>query len=109
MDDDWIRVASAADVPLGGTLQVDVAGEPVCLYNLDGALYATHDMCTHEEASLADGFIDGDCIECPLHQALFHIPSGEVRGAPATRPLRVYPVKLVGADILVRAAPAEPA
>ena len=107
MDDDWIRVASAADVPLGGTLQVDVAGEPVCLYNLDGALYATHDMCTHEEASLADGFIDGDCIECPLHQALFHIPSGEVRSAPATSPLRVYPVKLVGADILVRAAPAE--
>ncbi|HET8832393.1 MAG TPA: non-heme iron oxygenase ferredoxin subunit [Casimicrobiaceae bacterium] len=109
MDDDWIRVASAADVPRGGTLQVDVAGEPVCLYNLEGAFYATHDMCTHEEASLADGFIEGDCIECPLHQALFHIPSGEVRAAPATRPLRVYPIKLDGADILVRAAPVEPA
>ena len=109
MDDDWIRVASAADVPRGGTLQVDVAGEPVCLYNLEGAFYATHDMCTHEEASLADGFIEGDCIECPLHQALFHIPSGEVRAAPATRPLRVYPIKLDGADILVRAAPIEPA
>jgi len=66
-------------------------------------------MCTHEEASLADGFIEGDCIECPLHQALFHIPSGEVRAAPATRPLRVYPIKLDGADILVRAAPVEPA
>ena len=109
MDDDWIRVASAADVPQGGTLQVDVAGEPVCLYNLDGAFYATQDTCTHEEASLADGFIDGDCIECPLHQALFHIPTGEVRSAPATRPLRVYPVKRDGADILVRIAPVEPA
>ena len=107
MDDDWIRVASAADVAPGGTLQVDVAGEPVCLYNLDGAIYATHDTCTHEEASLADGFIEGDCIECPLHQALFHIPTGEVRSAPATRPLLVYAVRVVDDAILVRIAPVE--
>ena len=104
MSDEWVRVASAADVPDGGTLLVDVAGEPVCLYSLHGRVYATHDTCTHEEASLADGFIDGDCIECPLHQALFHIPTGEVRGAPATRPLRVYPVKLVDGDVHVRVA-----
>ena len=84
-----------------------MAGEPVCLYSLAGRIYATHDTCTHEEASLADGFIEGDCIECPLHQALFHIPTGEVRSAPATRPLRVYPVKLVEGHVHVCAAPAD--
>jgi len=107
MSDEWVRVAAVTDVPEGGTLLVDVAGEPVCLYSLAGRIYATHDTCTHEEASLADGFIEGDCIECPLHQALFHIPTSEVRSAPATRPLRVYPVKLVEGHVHVCAAPAD--
>jgi nitrite reductase/ring-hydroxylating ferredoxin subunit len=87
----WIPVAGLADVPEGQTLAVDVAGEAVCLYNLKGTLYATQDVCTHEEASLAEGFVEGDCIECPLHQAIFHIPAGKARTAPASVDLRLYP------------------
>jgi nitrite reductase/ring-hydroxylating ferredoxin subunit len=106
MNGDSVRVASRGDVPEGGTLLVEVAGEPVCLYNLGGTIYATHDVCTHEEASLADGFIEGDCIECPLHQALFHIPTGQVRSGPATTNVRVYRVAIDGDDVLISTAPA---
>jgi nitrite reductase/ring-hydroxylating ferredoxin subunit len=98
---EWIRVAAVSDVPEGGTLAVEAGGELVCLYNLGGRVYATDDICTHEEASLADGFIEGDCIECPLHQARFHIPTGEVRAPPADTNLRVFPVRLEGGEILV--------
>lgn len=101
MSQRWIRVASRDDVEEGGTLQVGLEGEPVCLYNLGGTFYATHDTCTHEKASLAEGFIDDDCIECPLHQALFHIPTGAVRSPPATEDVRTYPVRLVGNDVEV--------
>ncbi|HSC97744.1 MAG TPA: non-heme iron oxygenase ferredoxin subunit [Casimicrobiaceae bacterium] len=97
----WIKVAAVSDVPEGGTLAVEADNELVCLYNLGGRIYATDDICTHEEASLADGFIEGDCIECPLHQARFHIPTGEVRAAPADTDLRVFPVNVEGNDILV--------
>lgn len=83
-----------ADVPADGTLQVAFAGEPVCLYNLGGTLYATHDTCTHAQASLADGFIVGENIECPLHQGLFHIPTGKAVGAPCSIDIRSYPVKV---------------
>lgn len=103
MGDRWVKVALRSEVPESSTLLVAVGGEPVCLYNINGTIYATHDICTHEEASLADGFVDGDCIECPLHQALFHIPTGEARTAPATDDLRVYPVKVEGDDVLVDA------
>ncbi len=108
MSDEWITVAPLSAVPEGGTLVVEVAGEPVCLYNLGGTIYATHDICTHEEASLAEGFIDGDCIECPLHQALFHIPTGKVRAPPATEDLRLYPVEVEGDDIRVCARKESP-
>jgi len=97
----WIKVAAVSDVPEGETLAVEADNELVCLYNLGGRIYATDDICTHEEASLADGFIEGDCIECPLHQARFHIPTGEVRAPPADTDLRVFPVNVEGNDILV--------
>ena len=97
----WIKVAAVSDVPEGETLAVEADNELVCLYNLGGRIYATDDICTHEEASLAEGFIEGDCIECPLHQARFHIPTGEVRAPPADTDLRVFPVNVEGKDILV--------
>jgi nitrite reductase/ring-hydroxylating ferredoxin subunit len=102
MDEEWVKVASVDDVPEGGTLQVEIGGEAVCLYNLGGRIYATQDMCTHAQASLAEGFIEGDCIECPLHQALFHIPTGEVRSEPATENLRVFPVRVQDGAVEVR-------
>jgi nitrite reductase/ring-hydroxylating ferredoxin subunit len=40
---EWVRVAAAADVPEDGTLPVRFRGEPVCLYNFGGRIYATHD------------------------------------------------------------------
>jgi len=105
MSDQWVKVAAVGDVPEGGTLGVEAGRELVCLYNLDGRIYATDDVCTHEEASLADGFVEGDCIECPLHQARFHIPTGEVRAPPATANLRVFPVKIDGEDVFVNITP----
>ena len=97
----WIRVASLDDVPLGSTRLVEANGEAVCLYNLDGTICATQERCTHAEASLADGFIDGEAIECPLHQALFDIRTGKALTPPATEDLQVYAVRVDGDDISI--------
>jgi nitrite reductase/ring-hydroxylating ferredoxin subunit len=58
-------------------------------------------VCTHEFAFLSDGHVDGDCVECPLHQARFHIPTGEARAAPATQPIAIFPVKVDGGSVLI--------
>jgi biphenyl 2,3-dioxygenase ferredoxin subunit len=42
-----------------------------------------------------------DIIECPMHNGRFHIPTGRVDGPPACEPLRVYPVKLNGIDLMI--------
>ena len=97
----WIRVAALAEVPDGTTRLVEVNGNAVCLYNLGGTICATQDTCTHAEASLAEGFIDGDAIECPLHQALFDIRTGKVLNPPAAEDLRVYAVQVDDDEIRV--------
>jgi nitrite reductase/ring-hydroxylating ferredoxin subunit len=102
VNDDWIAVARADDVPEGGTLQAFCGNELVCLYRVQGQVYATQDTCTHGAASLADGYVDGDRIECPFHQGTFHIPSGKAVGAPCTIDLKVYEARQDGDDILLK-------
>jgi len=102
MTERWTEVAKVDEVPEDGTFRTFLGPEPICLYNTAGTIYATHDTCTHGQASLADGFIDGDKIECPLHQGMFHIPTGKAVGQPVTVDIKVYPVKTENGAVLVR-------
>jgi naphthalene 1,2-dioxygenase system ferredoxin subunit len=102
MSDKWIPVARVDEVPEGGTLQTFCEQDVLCLYRLQGRVYATQDTCTHGAASLSEGYVDGDQIECPFHQGLFHIPTGKATGAPCTVDLKVYQVKEQGDEILVK-------
>jgi len=102
MSDHWVKVASASDVPEDGTLLVNLGAEPVCLYNVGGEIFATHDTCTHGQASLADGFIEGEEIECPLHQGKFHIATGKAVGPPCTEDIRTYAVKVENGAVLLK-------
>jgi len=99
---EWTKVAKSDDVPDQGTLAVNLGGEPVCLYKLDGRIYATHDTCTHGHASLADGFITEEGhIECPLHQGTFDIRTGEAISLPCTESIRVYQVRVEDGTVLL--------
>jgi anthranilate 1,2-dioxygenase large subunit len=97
----WQRAASLSDLADGGVVGVHVGATPVALYKLDGEVFATHGICTHAMAILADGFVEDGKIECPLHQGLFDIKSGKALTAPLTEDLRTYPVKIEGNDVLV--------
>lgn len=97
-----VKVATVDQVPEEGTLLVEAGGEPVCLYNVKGTIYATHDLCTHGSASLSEGFIvEGDRIQCPLHQGEFHIPTGKACAVPCAVNVQVFPVQVEGADVYV--------
>jgi 3-phenylpropionate/trans-cinnamate dioxygenase ferredoxin subunit len=87
-----IQIGSLADVPEGGAKKFDVAGTPVAVFRVGGALYAIDDTCSHAEASLSEGEVDVDelCVECPLHGSLFDLRSGKPRTFPAFAPVATY-------------------
>lgn len=101
--ENWTAVANTSDIDSDtNTLRVIVDDEPICLYRLDdGSIHATHDRCTHGNASLAEGYIEDGLIECPLHQGCFDIRTGEAVTAPCKVPIRVYPVKVDGDTVYV--------
>jgi naphthalene 1,2-dioxygenase ferredoxin component len=98
----WVRVASAQEVDeAGGLLGRSVNGVAIALYGVESTYYATLDQCTHGQARLSDGYLEGFLIECPLHQGLFDIRTGEVKGPPCTKPLPTLAVRRDGEDLLV--------
>ncbi len=82
-------------------MAVVVDEEDIALYRIEGRFYATHGLCTHENVKLADGFVEGSRIECPLHGACFNIKTGKAVSPPAEIDLKTYPVKFDGNTIYV--------
>ncbi len=101
-EEKWVSVAARSALNEGAMLGVEVGDESIALYNVDGEIYATSNVCTHAFAMLTDGFLDGDIIECPLHGGCFKVKTGEGQGAPVTDDLRTYPVRIVGDNIEVQ-------
>ena len=97
----WVRVANTADIPPESALRVEIEDEPIAIWNVDGSFYATADTCSHEEASLSEGDLWGEVIECPLHGAQFDVRTGEVLSLPAVFPIATYPVKVEDGAVYV--------
>jgi nitrite reductase/ring-hydroxylating ferredoxin subunit len=80
----------------GEITSVQVDGEPVAVYNVDGVYFATHNSCTHVGGPLDQGRLDGHNVICPWHESCFDVRSGEATCGPATAPVAVYNVETDG-------------
>jgi anthranilate 1,2-dioxygenase ferredoxin subunit len=98
---EWYRVAGCGDVTEDTPLGVTVQGVPVALFTAQGEYFALHDLCTHGAARLSEGFVEGGCVECPLHQGLFDLKTGAPRAAPVVEAVKTYPVRIVGGHLEV--------
>jgi 3-phenylpropionate/trans-cinnamate dioxygenase ferredoxin subunit len=86
-----IRTCHLDDLPPGAVLRVP-ADVPIAVFNVDGEVYAIDDTCTHQDASLSDGWVEGRLVECPLHEAAFDLRTGAPTCPPARRPVRTHAV-----------------
>lgn len=93
MDDSWIDVMALEDVFQGEVMAVNVNGKDIALYEVQGELYASDNLCTHGAARLSDGYLEGREIECPFHQGRFDVCTGQALCAPLTENLRTYAVR----------------
>jgi len=93
---DWHDVGAVGLVDEGEVVGVAAGGKPIALFLNNGSYCALHDLCTHGEARLSEGYVEDGCIECPLHQGMFDIATGEPRQAPVTEAVRRYDVRVNG-------------
>lgn len=101
MESKWIDAAATDALPQDDVIGVNIAGKTIALYQVNDEVFATDNICTHGNARLCDGFLDGHEIECPLHQGKFDIRNGRAMCAPLTEDIRTYPVKIEGNRVFV--------
>jgi 3-phenylpropionate/trans-cinnamate dioxygenase ferredoxin subunit len=83
--DGWVEACAVEDIEPEDVIEVTCGGR-----------------CTHERASLADGLVQGDIIECPKHNGRFNYKTGEATRPPARENLCVYPVRTDGGRVFIR-------
>lgn len=97
------RVCTLDELPAGAVRRVVVGGVPVALFNLGGEILAIDDTCSHALASLSEGYLDDDKIECPKHGSQFDVRTGDALSLPATRPVAKHSVTVKDDEIYVEA------
>jgi naphthalene 1,2-dioxygenase system ferredoxin subunit len=97
----WTDVAAEADLFEGAGIALAPQGQDIAVFKLDDGVYAIDNICTHGNAKLCDGFVDGHFVECPFHQALFDVRDGTVQCGPATEAAKSWPIKIENGRVLI--------
>lgn len=97
-----VKACTTAQLKPGEAIRLNLT-PPVAVFRLNDGFYATDDTCSHAQASLAAGDIDlEECtVECPYHASQFDIRTGNALSFPANKPVKTYPVKVVGEEVFV--------
>jgi len=86
-----VALAKLDELPPGTVLRCEAAARAYCVVRTEGgSVFAVDDICSHEEESLSNGWLDGDTIECPAHNSIFDLASGEPLSLPAEDPIGTY-------------------
>ena len=95
------RACALTDLPPGEALRLGTDPPIAVFHTEEGELHAIDDTCTHQDASLADGWVEDCRVECPLHASTFSLRTGAVDVPPGKRPVRVHRVEVVDGDVYV--------
>jgi len=98
----WHIASALDDVCEGIPRPVTVEGHHIALYRFGAEVRAVGDLCPHQkDVRLSEGYLDGDTIECPMHQSCFSVRTGEVLSPPARENLPVFEVRIESGQVLV--------
>ena len=100
-DEGFVKVATLGELSPGEMMVVEVGDDRILLANVEGNVHAIDDICSHAYASLSEGDLNGQEVECPLHGGTFDLVSGEAIVPPADESVKVYQLRVEGDDILL--------
>jgi 3-phenylpropionate/trans-cinnamate dioxygenase ferredoxin subunit len=98
------RALALKDLPEGKMRPLQLDGREVVICHTRDGVFALDNVCTHAHAQMHEGRLRGQRLICPLHGASFDVRDGRVLGAPATKALTTYAVRLVDGFVEVALA-----
>ncbi|MGH7962482.1 MAG: Rieske (2Fe-2S) protein [Candidatus Binatia bacterium] len=96
-----ISIGTLSDFPEGRGVAVVAGGRRLAIFRLGERVFAIDNVCTHNRLPLADGPVQGTVVTCRTHGSRFNLETGAAVRSPARKPVRIYPVYIVGEIIEV--------
>lgn len=97
-----IKLVLVGDVHEDTPYEVNRPNMPsLAVYRVDEDFYVTENQCTHGNAMLSDGFLEGHTVICPFHDGGFDIRTGAPTIAPCVIPLKTYQTKIVDGYVCI--------
>ena len=96
----FIKVAKTSDLKSGENKVVEVNGQEVALFNVNGEFFATSNTCAHKGGPLGEGMLEDDVVTCPWHGWRFNVKTGVSPVVPTVK-VPTYKVQVQGSDVLV--------
>ena len=88
-DRNWHTIIAVEEIEKGDVTNVHFGTKDLAVFDAKDGIFVSLSRCTHGAANLCDGYFDGTYIECPLHQGLFDVRTGEPKAVPARVKLKM--------------------
>ena len=98
---EFVKAAKSDEIAPGESKIVELNGKKIAIFNVEGALYAIDDTCTHRGGPLSQGEVRGTTVTCPWHGAQYDLKTGGVLTAPAPQGVASYNVVVEGDDVSI--------
>lgn len=101
MSDEFVKAACVADFGENENKAFKIGEYDILIGNTREGFFAVENLCTHQLTELEGGRIRGCFIFCPLHGQRFSLKDGTPIGKLTDKPLKTFPLKVDGEDILI--------
>tara|TARA_R110002096_G_scaffold420745_1_gene626019 strand:+ start:16429 stop:16767 length:339 start_codon:yes stop_codon:yes gene_type:complete len=99
----FVKVCKKSQLPSGEVFRFlpENSEIAIAVCNVDGEFLAIADKCSHGNWSLSEGYLENCHLECVLHGSSFDLRTGWPDKMPATKPVKVFDVKVDGDEVFL--------
>jgi len=96
-----VEITALDQLPKDRGVRVKVGDRRIAMFRVDDDVYAIGDVCSHAEASLAEGEVWDGAVECPRHGSEFNLETGVPSSLPATKSVPTYEVSVEKGTVFI--------
>ena len=96
-----LNAGPLANLPVETGVRIVDGDNAVAVFRVDDGVHVIADRCSHAEASLSEGEVFGNEVECPRHGAEFDLTTGRALTLPATKPVAVYAAAVRDGNVFI--------
>jgi len=78
----FAKVAESSEIHIGGMKMFRIGEKEYLIANVNGKYYAMGNRCTHANADLSQGSLEGNVVTCPKHKSKFDVTTGKAISGP---------------------------